>query len=161
MKYILIVFFFFGLTELSNAQESSVSIGGDVAKPFALTKAIYASMKEVTVKVKQNDGTSHEYKGVSLYDILTKAEAIPNQQLRGKSLMKYILVTAADGYQVVLAIAEVDPAFTDHSVILATTMDGEELPANLGPFRLIVSGDKKPARSVMRVTDIDVQTAKK
>lgn len=161
MKYIFTVLILFVFAELSNAQNASVSIAGDVVKPFELTKALHASMKQIIVKVKQNDGTSHEYKGVSLYDILTKAEAIPNQQLRGKSLTKYILVTAADGYQVVLAIAEIDPAFTDHLVILATTMDGEELPANLGPFRLIVTGDKKAARSAMRVTNIDVQTAEK
>lgn len=161
MKYIFITLLFFGFIGSGNAQNASVSIGGDVVKPFELTKSVHAAMKQVAVKVKQSDGVTHEYKGVPLYDILIKAEAIPEQKLHGKALTKYVLVTAADGYQIVLAIAETDPAFSDHTIILATSMDGEELPANQGPFRLIVSGDKRAARSAMRVTDIMVQTGKK
>jgi len=143
------------------AQTATVVVGGDVTKPFTINAAIFAEMKQVKVTVKSNDGHEHEYSGISLFDILTKAEAVPNNQLRGKSLSKYLLVSAADGYQVVIALPEIDPAFTDKTVILANKQDGEELAANYGPYRLIVPGDKKPARSAMRVTNIDVLTAKK
>ncbi|NCD72062.1 molybdopterin-dependent oxidoreductase [Mucilaginibacter agri] len=143
------------------AQTAEVAIGGDVAQPYKLDAATFATLKQVSVKVTANDGREHEYTGISLYDILTKAEAIPNKQLRGKSLTKYALISAADGYQVVIALPEIDPAFTDKVIILANKEDGEDLAANFGPYRLIVPGDKKPARSAMRVVAIDVLTAKK
>ncbi|GAB2698983.1 hypothetical protein GCM10027037_24250 [Mucilaginibacter koreensis] len=145
----------------AQAQTAEVAVGGDVAKPFKITADTFGSMKQISVKVKANDGREHEYTGVPLYDILTAAEAIPNKQLRGKSLTKYVLITAADGYQVVIALPEIDPAFTDQTVLLANKEDGEDLAANFGPYRLIVPRDKKPARSAMRVTNIDVLTAKK
>jgi DMSO/TMAO reductase YedYZ molybdopterin-dependent catalytic subunit len=143
------------------AQNASVKIGGDVGRPFELDAAAFNQMKQVSVKVKDHEGKEHEYSGVSLYELLVKAEAIPNNQLRGKALTKYLLVTAADGYQVVLALPEIDPAYTDQMVILANKQDGEPLAANMGPFRLILQRDKRPARSAMRVISMDILTAKK
>ncbi|WP_454803273.1 molybdopterin-dependent oxidoreductase [Mucilaginibacter phyllosphaerae] len=160
-KLLTLVCLLAGLWLPALAQTAGVAIGGDVAKPFQITAATFAQLKQVTVKVKAKDGREHEYTGVALYDILTKAEAVPNNQLKGKSLTKYILVSAADGYQVVLALPEVDPAYTEQTIILANKQDGDDLAANLGPYRLMVPGDKKQARSAMRVISIDVLTAKK
>jgi hypothetical protein len=161
IKFLALAFAFAFINLLAKAQTAEVAIGGDVAQPYKLNTTNFAGMKQVTVKVTANDGREHTYSGVSLYDILTQADAIPNKQLRGKSLTKYVLVSAADGYQVVIALPEVDPAFTDKTIILANKEDGEDLAANFGPYRLIVPGDKKPARSAMRVVSIDVLTAKK
>ncbi|MBD1394201.1 molybdopterin-dependent oxidoreductase [Mucilaginibacter glaciei] len=145
----------------ASAQNAEVAVGGDVANPFKITAATFAGMKPVSVKAKAKDGLEHEYTGVALYDILTKAGAVPNNQLKGKLLTKYLLVSAADGYQVVVALPEIDPAYTDQVIILANKQDGEDLGANIGPYRLIIPRDKKPARSAMRVISIDVLTAKK
>jgi hypothetical protein len=161
LKNITLSFALILFTLLVKAQTAEVAIGGDVNQPYKLNASNFADLKQITVKVNANDGREHIYSGVSLYDILIKADAIPNKQLRGKSLTKYVLISAADGYQVVVALPEVDPAFTDKTIILANKEDGEDLAANFGPYRLIVPGDKKPARSAMRVIAIDVLTAKK
>ena len=157
---LILICFSLAITTPLFAQTAAVEVGGDVEKSFKITGATFAEFKQVSVKVKTMDGREHEYVGIKLYDLLTKAQAVPNNQLRGKSLSKYILISAADGYQVVIALPEIDPAFTDNAIILANKMDGEDLPANFGPYRLIVPSDKKPARSVMRVTRIDIFTAK-
>jgi DMSO/TMAO reductase YedYZ molybdopterin-dependent catalytic subunit len=160
-KIIVLLYLVANVTVSALAQNAEVTVGGDVVKPFIITAATFSEMKQVSVKVKSNDGKEHEYTGVALFDILTKAETVPNNQLRGKSLTKYVLVSAADGYQVVIALPEIDPAFADQMVVLANKQDGEDLAANYGPYRLIVPRDKKPARSAMRVVSIDVLTAKK
>lgn len=144
----------------AQAQTAEVTVGGVVARPYKINAKTFATMKKVTISHTGHDGKSHQYSGVSLYDILTKAEAVPNNLLKGKLMVKYILITAADKYQVVIALAEVDPAFSDQVIILADEQDGQKLAPNLGPYRLIVSKDKKQARSVMRVTAIDVKEAK-
>ena len=143
------------------AQSAEVAVGGDVGNPFKITKANFASLKHISIKAKSKDGKEHEYSGVNLYDIITKAESIPGNILRGKYLTKYILVSAADGYQIVIAIPEIYPDFTNNTIILANKMDGKDLPDNAGPFRLIVPLDKKQARSATQVISIDVLTAEK
>ncbi|TWR27518.1 molybdopterin-dependent oxidoreductase [Mucilaginibacter pallidiroseus] len=142
------------------AQTSEVVVDGDIATPFKINAASFTSMKVIQLKHNDKEGKEHTYSGISLFDVLTKAGAVPNNQLKGKILTKYLLVSAADGYQVVIALPEIDPAYTDKTIILANQMDGKNLPANAGPFRLIVPGDKKLARSVMRVTSLTVLTAK-
>ncbi len=145
----------------AKAQNAEVTISGDVAKPFKITAASFTGMKAAAVKIKDNNGREHEYSGIPLYDILTKAEAVPNNQLHGKALTKYLLITASDGYQVVIALPEIDPAYTDQVVLLANKEDGKDLAPNFGPYRLIVPRDKRPARSARSVVAIDVLTAKK
>ena len=80
--------------------------------------------------------------------------------LKGKNLAKYILITASDNYQVVFALAELDKAFTDKTIILADQVDGKPLPSGEGPFRVIVQDEKKPARCIREVTGIQVLYAK-
>ena len=92
--------------------------------------------------------------------IITECGAVPGNQLRGKYLAKYILVSGSDGYNAVIALAEADTAFTDKVIILADEEDGKALSANVGPFQLIVPGDKRPARSVWHVTSINILSAK-
>ena len=82
------------------------------------------------------------------------------------SVFRDLLVVAADGYRVVLALPEVDPDLTDKMVLLADREDGKRLGADEGPFRLVVPDDKRHNRWVKRVTHIGVRpvdpaTAKK
>jgi hypothetical protein len=46
---------------------------------------------------------------------------------------------------IVLSLAEVDSSFHGGQVLVADTRDGHPL-ADSGPFELIVSDDKRPAR---------------
>ena len=146
---------------ISSVQAQNVSIGGSVAKPYTIDDAVVSSMKKIEATVKGHDGKDHHYSGVSLYDLLAKAEFAPNNLLKGKTMAKYVLITAADAYQVVVAIPEFDPAFTEKVIILANQEDGNALPIESGPFRLVVPADKKPARSVMKVIKIEVLDAGK
>jgi hypothetical protein len=152
---------FLGATVTAQAQTPGVTIGGSVGNSFKLDAAVMSSMKKVETTVKGHDGKEHHYSGVSLYEILAKAEFAPGNLLKGKTMTKFVLVTAEDDYQVVLAIPELDPAFTDQVIVLADQEDGKALPAEAAPFRLVVPADKKPARSVMKVKKIEVLDARK
>ena len=98
-------------------------------------------------------------RGVLLATLLQKAGVTLGKDLKGKNLTKYILVGAADGYQVVFALAELDSDFTDRLIILADKVDGKLLAPGEGPFRIIVQDEKKPARCVRQVTGIRVAFA--
>ena len=57
-----------------------------------------------------------------------------------------VLVEASDGYRAAFSLAELDPEMTDRVVLLADTKDGQPLSPREGPFRIIVPGEKRPAR---------------
>lgn len=44
--------------------------------------------------------------------------------MKGKRLTNCLLVEAADGYRAVIALPELDPAFTDKQTVLALLRDG-------------------------------------
>lgn len=161
LKPLFFIFFFVAISFCALAQQTTVHIGGDVSKPFDLDEKLFSEMKQNHVKVVGRDSVSRDYTGVSLYDIVVKAGGIVGGQLKGKELAKYILVTAADGYRIVLAIAEIDPGFSNHKILLVNKENGSSLAPNYGPYRLIVAGDNRPARSAMRVVSIDIFSADK
>jgi hypothetical protein len=98
------------------------------------------------------------YSGVPLIDLLVK-EGVPHgHDLRGKGLSDYVVATGSDGYKAVLALAEVDPDFHPGEVLIADAVDGKPLD-KAGPFRLVVSEDKRPARSVRNLVSIEVRQA--
>jgi hypothetical protein len=76
------------------------------------------------------------------------------EQLRGHEMTTYVLVTAAENYQAVFAVAELDPRFTDRVIFLADRRDGKPLSSKEEPLGIIVPGEKRHARWVRQVTDL-------
>jgi hypothetical protein len=105
--------------------------------------------------------TAHErtaaYEGVSMRELLTGVGVPLGDGLRGRELAAAVVVTGADGYKVVFGLAEFDPGFTDRIAILADKCNGIALAADEGPFQLILTGEKRPARWVRQVATIEVQ----
>lgn len=139
---------------------ATLTISGEVTTPLELKVQDLAAMKQVSARVKDRDGKEHELKGVALIELLEKAGVTTGPKLRGENLAKYALITAADGYEVLYALAELDPEFTDQVILLATEKDGQPLPAGEGPFRIVTPRDKKPARWIREVRSIKIAFAK-
>ncbi|MGA3210445.1 MAG: hypothetical protein ABSD20_04005, partial [Terriglobales bacterium] len=74
----------------------------------------------------------------------------------GRRLASCLLVEAADGYRVVFALPELDPAFTEKQVVLAFLKDGKPLDDKEGPYRVVVPDEKRMARSVRQVTTLKI-----
>jgi DMSO/TMAO reductase YedYZ molybdopterin-dependent catalytic subunit len=68
----------------------------------------------------------------------------------------YVLAQGADGYQVLFSLPELDSDFQDATVLVADTMSGKPINDKLGPLRLVVPHDKRPARWVRMLTGIKV-----
>jgi DMSO/TMAO reductase YedYZ molybdopterin-dependent catalytic subunit len=140
------------------AAEAVVEIGGEVGKPLVLDAAALAKLPRSSVRASAH-GVDGEWTGVPLVEVLRAAGAPVGDALRGPNLQFYVRVSAADGYRVVYALAELDPAFRDDGVILADRRDGRPLAADEGPFRLIAPREARPGRWVRQVTAIDVLRA--
>jgi len=127
--------------------------------PVTLTATDFKVMPHLAVTIHNSHSNADEmYSGVRVADLLTKMEAPLGNDLRGTALAQYIVATGSDGYQTVLALGEVDPAFHPGEVLVADTMDGKPLDTRSGPLKLVVTEDKHPARSVRNLVQIELKT---
>jgi hypothetical protein len=138
------------------APSARVTIGGDVGKAFSLTAADLKTMSRTTVKVVDDGARTTVYEGVLLGDVLARAGAPLGRDLSGPALATYVLVTATDGYQVVFAIAEVDPAMSGSEIIVADSINGTPLTGDQGSMRIVAPHDKRAARWVRMLQRIEV-----
>jgi DMSO/TMAO reductase YedYZ molybdopterin-dependent catalytic subunit len=134
-------------------------IEGLVDKPLGLSAADLARMPRQTLEARDRDGKLVRFAGVTLTEVLRAAGGPLGEKLRGTQLSKFLLVEAADGYRVVFALPELDPAFTDESILIADRRDGQPLSAAEGPLRLVVLHEKRQARWVRQVTTLRVLLA--
>lgn len=119
------------------------------------------AMPRTTVSVHNEHAKADEtYTGVRLADLLAKMGAPLGHDLRGVGLSAYIVATGSDGYVAVIALAEADPSFHSGEVIVADTLNGAALDAKSGPFKLVVTEDKRPARWVRNLVSIELKSAK-
>jgi DMSO/TMAO reductase YedYZ molybdopterin-dependent catalytic subunit len=155
------------LPDMSAGQESAtatatavvLSVGGDVPNPVKLTASELARLPRQSVRGKDRDGKEVEFEGVPLVEVLKTAGVKFGHDLRGPALANYLLVEAADGYRVVFALSELDPASTDRVILLADRREGKPLDEKEGPLRVIVPGEKRPARWVKQVISLKVGRA--
>ncbi len=136
----------------------SVTIKGLEGQTAILAAADLAALPRQSVSL-THEGKTVVYSGPLLTVILQRVGAPAGTALHGPELADIVVVSASDGYRVALALADIDPMVRRDKIILADEADGAPLPATEGPFRLIVEGDLRPARSARMVTGIAVERA--
>ena len=128
--------------------------------PVALSPSDFRALPHTTIKVHNSHTNADEiYSGVPLATLLAKVNAPIGDEFRAEAMTSYLIATGSDGYSVVLSLAEVDPSFHAGQVLVVDTRDGQPL-AKSGPFELIVSDDKRPARWVHNLDSITLQHAR-
>jgi DMSO/TMAO reductase YedYZ molybdopterin-dependent catalytic subunit len=141
---------------LARAEGGALAVSGEVRTPLKLTLAELKAMPTVKVSATEHDGKTVEYEGVLLHEILRRAGAPEGESLRGGALQLGVLVKAADNYKVVFSLAELDPLFTNKQVVLAFRRNGADLDATAGPLRLVIPDEKRQARWVRQVTELEI-----
>lgn len=101
-------------------------------------------------------GTTFRYEGVNLRDVLRAGEFTSVDSLRGPQLRRVLLVVGADGYAAAIALADLDPSIGGRTCILVDREDGAALPADRGPYRVIIEGDVRPSRWVRQVVRLEI-----
>jgi hypothetical protein len=130
----------------------AVHAGSDIK----FSTADLGKLATVKIRVTPEHRSEGEYSCTSAATVLGAAGVELGKSLRGKRMADYLLVKAADGYEVVFALPELDPDFTDRQVLLCYAKDGAPLAADEGPLRMLVPGEKRQARWVRQVTDFFV-----
>jgi hypothetical protein len=154
-RRVCFVFFFPVMLLAALAQCQQLTVQTEGGKPTALTRSEIEALPHVKVTTSVS-GTSAMFEGVPLKVVLEKAGVGFGETLKGKRLASCLLVEAADGYRVAIALPELDPAFTDKQIVLAFLKDGKPLDDKEGPYRIVIPDEKRMARWVRQVTTLKI-----
>jgi hypothetical protein len=138
-----------------SAAAQTLSLSGEAGQAATVTAAQLAALPHVHVQVMQH-GQPHAYDGVLLSDLLAKVGAPHGEGIKGRELATVVRLSAKDGYQVVVSLAETDAVTRAAKMIVADREAGAPLKPEEGPFRLVVEDDLRPARSARQLERIEV-----
>ena len=141
----------------SSASAQVLTVRGEAGRSTQLSAQALAALPHVSITTGEH-GRSVTYDGVPLSTLTALVGAPQGEALRGPAFAMVVIVTAQDGYRIVLSLAETDPSIRAERSIIADRADGAPLDARSGPFRLVVEGDKRPARAARNVQSIEVKT---
>ena len=121
-----------------------------VGAPVAIDDALLAGLSTESANFASH-GKTQICEGPLLRDVVARMGAPTGEAVRGPALAQGILVSARDGYRVVFSLGELDGTLGASGAILATRCDGKRLSESDGPYRLVVWGELRAARSVRQI----------
>ncbi len=97
------------------------------------------------------------YTGVGLGDLLAKYGLTTEGVGAKRVYHSYVRAEGTDGYFVVYSASELEFSLHTGDAIVALTVDGKPLTED-GQFKMVLGGDKKPARWVTNLSGLRVVT---
>jgi DMSO/TMAO reductase YedYZ molybdopterin-dependent catalytic subunit len=137
-----------------------VAIKGLVGAPRSFTREDLMKLPAETVQVSYQAGQgtdSASFTGTRLLNVFDAAGGakLPADTNNAK-LRVTVMVTGADGYQVVFGWGDLDPDFGAAPILLAYARDGQPMGDKAGMARLVVPGDKRGGRYVSTVKSVEL-----
>lgn len=142
----------------SSAFAAGPGLSGAIKTPLTLDAVTLDALPATTIDVpfKTTTGSGKDrYTGVLVWDLINKAGLV-NDAGKNSALKHTLLITAANGYAVSVALAEFDPDYGNKQILLAYKADTAD-QASFDHLRLIVPGDVRGGRSVHDVVSIEVR----
>jgi DMSO/TMAO reductase YedYZ molybdopterin-dependent catalytic subunit len=145
-----------------NAQaEDWLDLRGDLPNPRRIDASELHKLPRAEARTADPHDPGKEiiYSGTPLVEVLKAGGLLLDSDMAGirETVTMTVLVEANDGYRAVFSLAELDSELIDRVVLLADTKDGQPLPPREAPFRIIVPGEKRPARWVRQVKAVIVR----
>jgi molybdate transport system substrate-binding protein len=142
--------------------DGAVHVDGQVLNAQALTaddlRANYAAYTIEVIYLSGEDTVTTTFTGALLWDIISTAQPNLNADVRNDKLGMYIVASATDHYQAVIAWGEIDPEFGNQQILVAYDENGEPI-GDSGPLRLVVPGDARDGRYVSNLVSLELRDA--
>ena len=146
------------VTQTAADGEFALRLDAADGRETKMSIAEIAKLPHIRLRAKDEKGRESLWEGASLNEVLKAAGVKFGEAIRGAALANYLLVEAADGYRVVFALPELDPAFSDQTFLLAYRRDGRPMDENDGQLRIIIPHEKRHARWVRRVVALSIRS---
>jgi hypothetical protein len=132
-----------------------VGLGG---KTVQLSPAALADLPQGEAMLREG-AKATPYEGPTLSAVLRESGTPVGPRAHGAPMKAFVEVIGADGYKIVLSLAETDPEFRTGAIVLADEVAKAPIDARQGPYRLVIGDDPKPWRAVRNVVKIEVLSA--
>ena len=142
------------LATTAAAQDLKVTVAGRDTVTLSPKDLAALPRAKATITVK---GAAVTYEGARLDAVLAQAGVVHGERLMGRYLNQVVIARAADGFFSVLSLAETDPTLRPGGVFLADRRAEGPLGPEEGPFRLVVPGEQRPARSARMIERIELR----
>lgn len=133
------------LAALAAAAPADLVVEGLGKGPLTVTPDAFAKLPPAQVSIEAH-GQALACSGVMLRDLLAAAGAPSGEKLRGPALTGTVTAVARDGYRVTFSLGEIDLSLGKIPVLVANRCNGSALGED-GPYRLLVGGETRSARS--------------
>jgi hypothetical protein len=143
------------IVQAALARSQQLTIQDEAGKQTSLARADIEALPHIKLTT-NTSGTAATFEGVALKAVLERTGVGFGATMKGKRMASCLLVEGSDGYRVVIALTELDPAFTDKQVVLAFLKDGKPLDDKEGPYRVVIPDEKRMARWVRQVTTLKI-----
>lgn len=134
---------------IAGAQES-LTIEGVGARTLRYTAAQLQALGGDTLRVELHHQTPTTYAIVPLRRLLAEGGLVVDS-LKGRQLTMVVIAEARDNYRVAISLGEMAKGLGGRDVVIAYRRDNAPLTQEEGPFRLIVKGDERAARSIRQL----------
>lgn len=148
-----------GMGTVAHAQDPILRAVAVDGSEHPISAQAWATLPRTSVQAIDHDGKEVAFEGVAAREVLKTLNAPLGKELRGKNLVLYVVAEAADGYRAVYALTEFDGDFTDRIILIADRRNGQPLAEKEGPLRIVVPGEKRPARWLRELVRISVERA--
>jgi hypothetical protein len=154
MKMLAAIFLLCFACSAAVAQSLDVAYDGKTM-PVDLSKMSHEQIKYTS----PHNKSEHMYSCVSLAPVLAAAGVPQGEKLRGKFMTLMVVASAKDNYHAVFSLAELDAGMGPTKAYVCDADAGKPLAEAEAPLKLLVTTDKRPARSVRMLTGLEVKNA--
>jgi DMSO/TMAO reductase YedYZ molybdopterin-dependent catalytic subunit len=132
-----------------------LAVDGAVPRPAIFDPAAFAALPHATATATIH-GTMLTCTGAWLADVIAAAGVPTGDAVRGPGLATVVVARAADGYRVVFSLGEIERTLGRGQILVADRCNGAALPDGDGPWRLVVAGEVRGARSLKALERLSV-----
>ena len=132
-----------------------LTVDGAGARPVMFDAAAFAALPHATATTTIH-GAMLTCSGVWLADVVAAAGVTTGAAVRGSALAMVVVARAVDGYHVVFSLGEIERSLGRGQILVTDRCNGAALPDGDGPWRLIVAGEIRGARSVKALERLSV-----
>jgi tungstate transport system substrate-binding protein len=133
------------------------SVVGEVPTPLFFDADAWAKLPRHQVSAKQKDGSTAQFDGVLVGDLLKSAGiSLSNHQMNRQNGSLVVRAQGSDGYVAAFSMAELDDDIAQREILIADHRDGQPLADTEGPLRIICPQDAIGVRSVRQVVSLAV-----
>jgi len=142
---------------------NTFTLDGQVLNPLTVTiddlRNNYTAQSVDVTYLSGEDTVTTNFTGVPLWQLISSAQPNLNADVQNDRISQFIVVTASDGYQAVIAWGEIDPEFAGQPILVAYEQEGAAIADDEGAIRLIVPTDTRGGRYVSGIVNISLRDA--